>query len=110
MKKLIYVMLIGGVFAITNALADEYVIGQKDKTFVMDGTKVESISVKAGDTVKFLNEDPFFHNIFSLSELKTFDLGSFPKGDSRSVTFNQLGTIEIECAIHPDMYLELEVK
>jgi plastocyanin len=88
-------------FSITGFTA-EYEIDQANKTFVMDGKKVESLKVKMGDTIRFKNEDPFFHNIFSLSPIKTFDLGSFPKGDSRTVTFDKAGKAEIECAIHGD--------
>ncbi len=91
--------------------AAEYVVGQKNKTFVDEaGNKMERLSIKVGDTVRFLNEDPFFHNIFSLSEVKTFDLGSFPQGDSRTVTFDKAGKLDIECAIHPQMHLVLEVQ
>lgn len=91
-------------------LAGEHVIAQKDKTFVMNGKKVDKINVKTGDVIRFSNEDPFFHNIFSLSDVKTFDLGSFPKGDSRTVTFDKPGTVEVECAIHPTMQVKVEVK
>ena len=110
MKKLMSLMLIGGLLMAGSVLAAEHMIEQKGKAFVMNGKKVESLQVTAGDTIRFQNEDAFFHNIFSLSELKTFDLGSFPKGDSRTVTFDKPGAVEIECAIHPDMYMELEVK
>jgi len=87
-----------------NSFAAEYTVGQKDTAF----TK-ESLSVKVGDTVSFLNEDPFFHNVFSLSDAKFFDLGSYPQGEAKSVTFDEAGTVEIECAIHPDMTMVIEV-
>lgn len=90
--------------------AAEYEIGQQNKTFINNGQKIEQFRIKAGDTIRFKNHDPFFHNIFSLSELKTFDLGSFPKGDSRTVTFDKKGIVDIECAIHPQMQLKLEVE
>lgn len=92
------------------ASAAEHVLDQKNKTFVKDGAKVESLTIKAGDSIRFKNEDPFFHNIFSLSDLKTFDLGSFPKGDSKTVTFDKPGKIEVECAIHPEMHLDVTVE
>ncbi len=97
--------LLGGT-----ALAADYTVDQKDKTFIMEGKPVEKMSVNTGDTIHFRNQDPFFHNIFSLSALKTFDLGSYPQGESKSVTFDKAGKVEIECAIHPQMFLELEVK
>lgn len=91
-------------------LAAEYEVDQNNKTFVLNGKKVENLKIKAGDIVRFKNQDPFFHNIFSLSEIKTFDLGSFPKGDSRTVMFDKKGKAEVECAIHPEMYMVIEVQ
>lgn len=90
--------------------AADVTVTQHGKTFQKDGAKVEKLTIKAGDTVHFKNEDPFFHNIFSLSDLKTFDLGSYPAGESKAVKFDSPGKAEIECAIHPDMFLEIEVK
>jgi plastocyanin len=83
----------------------EYEIGQKGKKFSQ-----KELTVKVGDTVSFKNDDPFFHNIFSLSDTKTFDLGSFPQGQSKKVTFEKAGTVEVECAIHPEMKVTIEVK
>lgn len=86
------------------ALAGEHIVGQKDKTF-----STQALKVKVGDTVKFVNSDPFFHNIFSLSQDTSFDLGFFTKGQSRGFTFTKPGKVEIECAIHPEMLMEVEV-
>lgn len=94
----------------TQAMSAEVVVTQKDKQFMVNGKKVDKVQLKHGDTVRFTNEDPFFHNIFSLSDVKTFDLGSFPKGDSRSVTFDKAGSVDVECAIHPTMQMKVEVK
>lgn len=80
-------------------------VGQKNKSFT-----VEKLTVRVGDTVDFPNLDPFFHNVFSLSPAKTFDLGSYAKGDSKKVTFDKQGTVEVECAIHPNMKMTIEVK
>ena len=85
--------------------AEEFVVGQKNKEFT-----VKSLDIKVGDTVKFENQDPFFHNVFSLSEIKTFDLGSFKQGKSKTVTFDKPGKVDVECAIHPNMHMTIEVK
>ena len=53
-------------------------IVQKDEQFVP-----HVVAVSAGSEVAFPNEDPFFHNVFSLSRPATFDLGRFPPGSSR---------------------------
>jgi len=92
------------------AHAKDITIGQKNKMFVLDGASIEEINVQTGDTIHFMNNDPWFHNIFSLSEIKTFDLGSYPQGESRPVTFDTPGTFEIKCAIHSNMFLEVTVR
>lgn len=103
-KRCILATMAALLLASQPALSDEYVVGQKGKTFT-----AETLKVKVGDTVKFLNSDPFFHNIFSLSEGASFDLGYFAKDQSRSYTFTKSGRVEVECAIHPEMVMEIEV-
>jgi plastocyanin len=61
------------------------------------------LPVIVGSTVDFPNEDDIYHNIFSLSQTKTFDLGRYSKGKSKSVTFNNLGTVKVFCDIHSQM-------
>jgi plastocyanin len=87
------------------AASSEHVVGQKNKAF-----SAATLKVKVGDTVSFRNDDPFFHNIFSLSEVQSFDLGSFPQGQSRKATFTKPGTVEVECAIHPQMKMVIQVE
>jgi plastocyanin len=59
--------------------------------------------VQVGTPVEFPNQDPFFHNVFSLFEGKRFDLGLYEAGSSRSVVFNRAGISYIFCNIHPEM-------
>lgn len=73
-------------------------IVQKDEQFVP-----HVVAVSAGSEVAFPNEDPFFHNVFSLSRPATFDLGRFPPGSSRSRVFKRAGTIKVYCEIHSHM-------
>src|SRR5580704_1837619 len=49
----------------------------------------EIIVVPVGSTVSFPNEDPIFHNVFSLSKVRSFDLGYYPAGETRSVRFDR---------------------
>ncbi len=86
------------------ASAEEYTVDQKNKKF-----SIETLNAQVGDTVHFLNSDRFFHNIYSISEAKSFDLGSYPKGKSRSITVDKPGTIEVRCAIHPGMKMKIIV-
>jgi plastocyanin len=59
--------------------------------------------IPVGSAVSFPNMDPIFHNIFSLSKAKTFDLGSYDKGESRSVVFAKPGIVSVYCHLHPNM-------
>ncbi len=63
----------------------------------------EIVVVTVGSTVSFPNEDPIFHNVFSLSKAKHFDLGYYPKGQTRLVRFDRPGVVEVYCHIHADM-------
>ena len=96
--------LLAGLLCGLDAVAAEHVIAQKNNEFSQ-----KSLRVKRGDAVSFRNDDPHFHNVFSLSDAKSFDLGSFPKGESRKVVFDKEGEVEVECAIHPQMKLKVEV-
>ncbi len=103
MKKILLLML-GLVFNGT-AAADEHTVGQKDKKFTQS-----ELTIAVGDTVNFRNDDPFSHNVYSLSETKSFDLGSYPRGEARAVTFDKPGVVEIGCAIHFDMSMKINVQ
>src|SRR6516165_6146456 len=73
-------------------------IQQIDRRFSPD-----LLVVPVGSTVSFPNMDPIFHNIYSLSKPKTFDLGSYDKGETRRVVFPKPGVVEIYCHLHPNM-------
>lgn len=59
--------------------------------------------IPAGTTVAFPNLDPVFHNVFSYSSAKRFDLGRYPKGHSKSVTFEKPGLVRVFCDVHSSM-------
>lgn len=61
------------------------------------------LAVPVGATVEFPNLDPFFHNVFSYSKTKKFDLGRYPKGESETVTFDKPGIVQVFCEIHYSM-------
>ncbi|HYW49156.1 MAG TPA: hypothetical protein VE861_01050 [Gemmatimonadaceae bacterium] len=56
-----------------------------------------------GGAVKFPNQDPFSHNVFSNAEIGRFDLGLYRRRDTRSATFRQSGVYAVYCNIHPRM-------
>lgn len=74
------------------------VIRQKDEEF-----RPHVLAVTTGSSVEFSNDDPFFHNVFSLSKAATFDLGRYPRGQSRVRTFNTHGIVKLYCHIHSHM-------
>jgi len=61
------------------------------------------LGVAVGTTVDFPNLDPVFHNAFSYSKAKRFDLGKYGQGKSASVTFDKPGVVQIFCDIHANM-------
>ena len=73
-------------------------VQQLDRRFMPD-----LVVVPVGSTVSFPNMDPIFHNIYSLSKPKSFDLGSYDKGETRKVTFPKPGIVDIYCHLHPNM-------
>ena len=75
-----------------------YRLAQKNKQF-----EPHLLVVPVGAAVDFPNQDPFFHNVFSLYKGKRFDLGLYEAGDSRSVHFDRPGISFIFCNIHPEM-------
>jgi plastocyanin len=72
---------------------------QKNKSFV-PGLLV----VPVGSSIEFPNQDPFFHNVFSLFSGRRFDLGLYEAGSSRAVKFDREGVSYIFCNIHPEMH------
>ena len=61
------------------------------------------VAITRGSTVEFPNADPIFHNVFSLSSVKVFDLGRYPQGASKSIRFDRAGQVRVFCHIHSDM-------
>jgi len=61
------------------------------------------VVVAVGGTVDFPNLDPIYHNVFSVSPPRRFDLGKYPRGQSRSITFAKPGQVNVFCDIHSDM-------
>jgi hypothetical protein len=68
------------------------------------------LPVLVGTTVEFPNNDKVWHNVFSASDAKKFDLGLYAPGKSRSVTFDKPGAVRILCNVHPDMEAHIVIK
>ena len=87
------------------ALAAEHTVAQKNIAFSQ-----KTLKVKAGDTVRFTNDDPVPHNVISVSAANPFDLGVFKKGESKSVVLANPGPVDVECSIHPGMKMRIDVE
>lgn len=61
------------------------------------------LAIQQGTTVVFPNNDDVYHNVFSYSRPRQFDLGRYPEGQFRTVTFNTPGVVRIYCDIHAHM-------
>ena len=59
--------------------------------------------VRPGTEVSFPNRDPFFHNVFSYSTTQRFDLGRYPRGEAKTVRFDETGAVKIYCEVHESM-------
>jgi plastocyanin len=73
-------------------------IAQKDQLF-----HPSVLVVPVGSNVSFPNQDNEFHNVFSYSAAKRFDLGRYPRGETKSVLFDHPGIVKVYCEIHPWM-------
>jgi plastocyanin/truncated hemoglobin YjbI len=74
------------------------VIEQRNKTFAP-----HVLAVPVGSTVSFPNYDPLFHDVFSLSKARAFDLGMYKQGETREVKLDRPGIIRLGCNLHANM-------
>lgn len=86
------------------ALAANLTISQKGRAF-----SSETVTLKKGGTLTFMNDDSIPHNIMSTSSGNEFNLGSQPPGASTDVTFKEAGEVLVICAIHPRMKMTVKV-
>ncbi len=101
MKKII----LSTILAASTMMAANHVINQKGKTFIP-----HTVTVAVGDTITFQNSDPFAHNAYTDDEANEFDTGMQKPGVDISVPVKAAGKFVIECAIHPNMLLEVTAK
>ncbi len=72
---------------------------QKDASF-----EPHVLAVAVGTTVRWPNEDEIFHNVYSTSDAKQFDLGFYKQERVPELTFDQVGRVDVYCAIHTRMH------
>lgn len=67
------------------------------------------VVIPVGAQVRFPNDDPFYHSIYSDSSPDPFDIGYYGPGPGKLVTFSQPGIIEVHCHIHASMHATIIV-
>jgi plastocyanin len=84
----------------------DVMVGQKNREFT-----VKEAHVKPGGTVKFVNDDTVAHNIIvTMPGGKLQNTGVQEPGQSASMQFTEPGKYDVECAIHPQMKMTVNVQ
>jgi len=104
MKK-IKIAVVSALLLVVSANATNYIVDQRKKTFIP-----HELELKVGDTITFKNSDPFAHNAYTDDEENEFDIGMQGTGEDVRVKIRHAGKFDVECAIHPNMLLEVTVK
>ncbi len=85
--------------------ADEYVVSQKSRKF-----SPKLLQAKVGDSLVFLNDDRFAHNLYSDTEGHEFNIRKQLPGDRDILELLTAGVFVVECAIHPRMKMQIVVE
>jgi len=104
MKKIVTTLCIAATLSV-GLSAKNWVINQKGKTFIPS-----KLTVHVGDTITFENSDPFAHNAYTDDEANEFDVGMQPTGKETHMKVKSKESFNVECAIHPNMLLEVTVQ
>jgi plastocyanin len=88
------------------AYAAETMVDQLNLKFVPD-----TVTINAGDTIRFTNSDRFFHNVTIVNpDGTTEDKGLQNYKQEIVVTFAKVGNYQIRCRLHPAMKIAVTVK
>jgi plastocyanin len=85
--------------------AAQHAIGQKGRLF-----RPGALTVKAGDTVTFKNDDTVTHHVYSSTKGQEFDLETTRPGQDVRRTFAAAGRVDVRCGLHPGMRLVITVE
>jgi plastocyanin len=86
------------------AAADGVTVFQDSRKF-----SESEVTIKRGQSVTFTNNDPFTHNVFSMTPDMGFDLKTQKSGQSSDIKFDKAGVADVQCAIHPQMKMKVVV-
>jgi plastocyanin len=104
MRKFASLALVIIVGLTAGGMVARQIVHQQGRIFSTD-----SIAIKKGETLTFLNDDTVPHNIASISKGNEFNLGSQRPGASTDVTFTEPGEAQVICAIHPRMKMTVKI-
>jgi plastocyanin len=104
-RLLVAAFVITGSTAWLRADAAGVTVSQKDRAFAPT-----AVTVKAGATLIFKNDDDVTHNSFSMSKGNEFNSKAQQPGQTASVSFKTPGEVEIRCAFHPKMRMTVTVQ
>ncbi len=106
MRFLTVFLAAGTILAsVSQAGAEEFAISQKKKRFTP-----KQIDAKVGDTVLFVNDDRYAHNLYSDTKGFEFDVRKQMPGDEYKLVLKKSGTFMIRCVIHPRMKMTVNVE
>jgi plastocyanin len=98
---------------VTGAAAEPSIVWISDRSVVADTETAmhnenrefvpDMIVIRAGTSVRFPNDDPFFHSIYSSSPTDPFDIGYYGFGPGKLVEFPHAGVVDVRCHIHARM-------
>jgi len=97
--------LIAGVLAAEAWAATVWKVSQRGRNF-----QVEEIRIVPGDTIEFLNDDEYLHQIYVKGPDMNFDSAEQAPGQVISLRFRSSGTFEVRCRIHPKMLLTVTAR
>jgi plastocyanin len=101
-----------GAATVVAVFAATAVVFAGTQTIVQSGRAFhpDQITINAGDTLHFTNQDEFIHQIYVKSDTLNVDTDEKAPGETVDIAFPTRGTFEVHCHIHPKMRLVVTVK
>ena len=93
------------LIAVPALAGNTIVVSQRDRAFM-----TREVDIKAGDSIRFTDDDAFAHQIFVDSPTFTYESDEQDPGQTVVVTFPRPGTFDVQCRIHPKMHLRVVVR
>jgi plastocyanin len=93
------------VFAVpTGGVAYPAKTSQSELQQTDHGFEPSVLLVAQNTEITFVNRDKVFHNVFSLSPARQFDLGRYGPGEKKTVLFDRIGVVQVFCELHPESF------